>query len=127
VVDEQRAERVDVDGFELHVDPVPESGFPTHKGLPPRVESWRRRSALGAILTGFALGLKEALEPKRDEPSIVAQVSGEPVDDLPVAAHLDDMRPRDSIVTIRPWLLADRPLAQPGAADSGPGSTTPQP
>ena len=116
-----------MDGFELHVDPVPEDGYPTHTALPPRIETWRRRSALGAILTGFALGLKEALEPKRDEPAIVAQVSGDPVGDLPVEAHLDDMRPRDSIVTIRPWLLADRPPAKPGRADSGPGSTAPKP
>jgi hypothetical protein len=121
-VDEQRAERVEVDGFELHVDPVPEQGYPTHTALPKRVETWRRRSALGAILTGFALGLKEALEPKREEPKIVAQVSGDPVGDLPVEAHLDDMRPRDSIVTIRPWLLADRPPANPGGTDTGPGS-----
>jgi hypothetical protein len=120
-VDEQRAERVEVDGFELHVDPVPEEGYSTHTALPKRVETWRRKSALGAILTGFALGLKEALEPKRDEPKIVAQVSGDPVGDLPVEAHLDDMRPRDSIVTIRPWLLADRPPANPGGTDAGPG------
>jgi hypothetical protein len=82
---------------------------------------------LGAILTGFALGLKEALEPKRDEPQIVAQVSGDPVDDLPVQAHLDDMRPRDSIVTIRPWLLADRPPAPPAGTESDPGPSPSKP
>jgi hypothetical protein len=126
-VDEHRAERVDVDGFELHVDRVADDGAGPHTALPSKVETWRRRSALGAILTGFALGLKEALEPKRDEPSIVAQVSGDPVGDLPVEAHLDDLRPRDSVVTIRPWLMAGRPPATPGATDSGTGPIPPKP
>ncbi|MGI8493443.1 MAG: hypothetical protein ACR2KC_07845, partial [Acidimicrobiales bacterium] len=53
-------------------DEEPE-GTELHTGLPPRVESWRRRSATGAILTGFALGLQEALETKRKEPSIVME------------------------------------------------------
>ena len=120
----QEWERVEVDGFEMHVDPVADGESGTHSALPAKIETWRRRSALGAILTGFALGLKEALEPKRDEPQIVAQVSGDPVDDLPVQAHLDDMRPRDSVVTIRPWLLADRPAPAP-ESDTGP--TPPKP
>src|SRR5438445_573733 len=77
--------------------------------LPSTIETWGRRSAMGATLTGFALGLKEALDPTRDEPAIVAQVSGDPVGAQPIEAALDDLRPRQSIVTIRPWLLADRP------------------
>jgi hypothetical protein len=73
--------------------------------LPPKVEAWRRRSAAGAILTGFAFGLREVFEPEPDEPPIVQQVSGEPVKDLPVEAHVDERRPDESVVTIRPWLL----------------------
>lgn len=78
-----------------------------HTALPTRVEAWRKRSAAGAILTGFALGLQEALETRRDEPSIVVQTSGDPPDDLPVEADFEYGRPRQSVVSIRPWLLGD--------------------
>jgi hypothetical protein len=109
-VDERQPERVEVDGMELHVEPsVDEADRGPHTALPTKIESWRRRSAVGAVLTGIALGLKEALEPERDEPAIVAQVSGEPVEDLPVEAHLDEDRPAESVVTIRPWLLEHAP------------------
>jgi hypothetical protein len=74
--------------------------------LPQKVEAWRRRSATGAILTGFAFGLREVFEPEREEPAIVQQVPGEPPGDLPVEAHLDETRPDESVVTIRPWLLS---------------------
>ena len=94
--------------------------------LPPKVESWRRRSATGAILTGFAFGLREVFEPEREEPAIVAQVSGEPVGDLPVQAQLDEVSPRESVVTIRPWLLEDRP-ATAGPPEPAAGSERPKP
>jgi hypothetical protein len=73
--------------------------------LPPRIESWRRRSAAGAILTGFAFGLKEALDPRREEPGIVMETSGDPPGDLPVEAEVGQIRASDNVVTIRPWLL----------------------
>ncbi|HEY2303364.1 MAG TPA: hypothetical protein VGH66_15795 [Acidimicrobiales bacterium] len=126
-MDEHRPERVEVDGFELPVDPVPDEGSANHTALPTKIETWRRRSAMGAILTGFALGLKEALEPKRDEPAIVAQVSGDPVGDQPIQAELDDLRPRESIVTIRPWLLADRPPEPVDDTEGDMGPTLPKP
>jgi hypothetical protein len=78
-----------------------------HTALSPKVEAWRKRSATGAILTGFALGLQEALETKRDEPSIVVQTSGDPPQDLPVEADFEYGRPRQSVVNIRPWLLPE--------------------
>ncbi len=78
-----------------------------HTALPPKVEAWRRRSAAGAILTGFALGLQEALEKRKEEPSIVMETSGEPPRDLPVEADFEYGRPRQSVVQIRPWLLPD--------------------
>ena len=92
------------------------SGSPTtgpddpepHTALPAKVEAWRKRSAAGAILTGFALGLQEALEVHRDEPSIVVQTSGDPPDDLPVEADFEYGRPRQSVVSIRPWLLGSQ-------------------
>ena len=118
-MDEREVERVEVDGMELRVEPIdPEGGRDgeVHNALPPRVESWRRRSVTGAILTGFALGLREVLEPERDEPAIVMQVSGEPVRDLAVEAQLNDLQPSESVVTVRPWLLG------PGSPQGGSGA-----
>lgn len=80
-----------------------------HTALPGKVESWRRRSATGAIITGFAMGLREVFEPERKEPAIVMETSGEPPSDLPVEAELEAATTRRSVVRIRPWLLADRP------------------
>ncbi len=89
-------------------DAAPEAaGAEPGTALPGRVEAWRRRSAAGAILTGFALGLQEALETHREEPSIVVQTSGDPPDDLPVEAEFEYGRPRQSVVSIRPWMLKE--------------------
>ena len=91
-----------------------------HTALPGRVEAWRRRSATGAILTGFALGLQEVFEPKRDEPAVIMETSGDPPKDLPVEADFEYGRPKQSVVNVRPWLL---PGANPdSAASAGPGS-----
>lgn len=90
-----------------------------HTALPPKLEGWRRRSATGAILTGFAFGLQQALEPERKEPAIVMETSGNPPRDLPVDADVEYARPRRSVINIRPWLLGERaPSAGPEA--SGP-------
>lgn len=86
-------------------DPVAEE----HTALPPKVEAWRRRSATGAILTGFALGLQEALEAPKEEPKVVMETSGDPPKDLPVEAEFEYGRPRQSVVSIRPWLIPDPP------------------
>jgi hypothetical protein len=83
----------------------PDDGPPT--GLPGRVESWRRRSAVGAMLTGLALGLREALEKEKEEPSITLETSGEPPRDLPVEADVEPAAPRKSVVRVRPWLLGE--------------------
>ena len=87
-------------------DTPPPAG--THTALPPKIESWRKRSATGAILTGFALGLQEALEKPKEEPSIVMETSGDPPKDLPVEADFEYGRPKHSVVQIRPWLLPER-------------------
>ncbi|MGH9115454.1 MAG: hypothetical protein ACRDWW_06435, partial [Acidimicrobiales bacterium] len=101
----ERAGTDDDLGVEPYDEPDPaERGDGLHTALPPRVEAWRKRSATGAILTGFALGLQEVLEPKREEPAIVMQTSGDPPRDLPVEADFEHLRPRQSVVTLRPWL-----------------------
>ncbi|HEX4862878.1 MAG TPA: hypothetical protein VFV02_02325 [Acidimicrobiales bacterium] len=98
-----------------------------HTALPSKVEAWRRRSATGAILTGFAFGLQQVFEPKQDDPAVIMETSGEPPKDLPVEADLEYGRPRHSVVNIRPWLLpgeeqaSDEPSSdeQPGDASTG--------
>jgi len=92
-------------GYGGGVDEDEAQGRAQRTALPSKMEAWRRRSATGAILTGFAFGLKEVFEPERDEPAIVQQVPGEPPGDLPVEAYLDETRPDESVVTIRPWLF----------------------
>lgn len=79
-------------------------GDEAHTALPPKVEAWRKRSATGAILTGFAFGLQQVFEPK-EEPAVIMETSGDPPRDLPVEADLEYGRPRHSVVNIRPWLL----------------------
>jgi hypothetical protein len=106
-------ERGDDDG--LHEEPVDDLDFDDDlpdrgpgSALPPKVEAWRKRSATGAILTGFALGLQQVFEKEKEEPAIVMQTSGDPPTDLPVEADVEHGRPRQSVVSIRPWLLPDR-------------------
>ena len=93
-----------------------------HTALPGRVEAWRRRSATGAVLTGFALGLQQVFETKKDEPAIIMETSGEPPKDLPVEADFEYGRPRSSVVNIRPWLLpgdGQPPEPQAGEEQAG--------
>jgi hypothetical protein len=45
-----------------------------------RFDDWRRRSAIGAIATGVALGLKEIFQPTNIEPVITAEAPGDPPD-----------------------------------------------
>ena len=96
--------------------------------LPDWAERWRARSATGTVLTAVAFGLKEVFEPERKEPAIVMETSGEPPKDLPVEAQLEQLGPRQSSVTVRPWLLtaADEQAADEQAADeqAGAGRTT---
>lgn len=100
------------------VEPPEEEEADQHTALPPKVEAWRRRSATGAILTGFALGLQQVFEPRRDEPGVVIETSGVPPGDLPVEADLEYGRPRQSVVNIRPWLLTSAPPAsEPSAGE----------
>jgi hypothetical protein len=100
----------------------------THTALPPKIEAWRRRSAAGAILTGFALGLQQALEKRKEEPAIVMETSGNPPRDLPVESEFEYGRPRQSTIQIRPWLLNEADPAGGSTADPEPedGSEPPR-
>jgi hypothetical protein len=91
---------------------IRENEAPRRTGLPDSIERWRQRSATGAVLTAFAFGLQNVFEPERKEPAIIMQTSGDPPMDLPVEAQLEQLGPRQSTVTVRPWLLG-------GAGDAG--------
>ena len=115
-------------GDDLDAPPFPaEAEAEPHTALPSKVESWRKRSATGAILTGFALGLQQVFEPKRDEPSIVMETSGDPPTDLPIDADFEYQRPGQSVVSIRPWLLDDQPTPGSLAGADRPDDEAPAP
>jgi hypothetical protein len=65
-----------------------------------KVSEWRRRSALGAVLTGMALGLQEVFDPE-EERSIEIEVDadGEPLD-LPIQLYLDPDSPAGSLCIV---------------------------
>ncbi|CAN5808132.1 hypothetical protein BH10ACT1_BH10ACT1_39030 [soil metagenome] len=84
----------DQDGWGQAVEPPADP-------LPSRVVKWSRRSALGAVMTGMALGLQEVLEPKRDTPIVVeVDADGEP-HDLPIRLRLDPDDPSGSLCIVR--------------------------
>jgi hypothetical protein len=84
-----------------------EKEAPRHTGLPDWAERWRVRSATGSVLTAVAFGLQQVFETERKEPAIVMETSGEPPSELPVEAQLEQLGPRQSSVTVRPWLLGN--------------------
>jgi hypothetical protein len=94
-----------------------ENEAPRETGLPDSIERWRKRTATGTVLTAFALGLQQVFEPEREQPPIIMETSGEPPQDLPVEAQLEQLGPRQSSVTVRPWLLEANPTA-PAAAQA---------
>jgi hypothetical protein len=92
------------DEVELHFE---EEEAEYRTALPRAVEAWRRRSVTGVLLTGIALGLREVLEPKKDQPAIVAEVPGEPPGEKALDVSVDTIRPAESVVLVRPWLLQE--------------------
>ena len=69
--------------------------------LPSRMVSWSRSSLLGAVITGSALGLREVLDPPRDEQIVIeVDASGEP-HDLPIRLVLDPDDPSGSLCIVR--------------------------
>lgn len=75
---------------------------------PAPIERFRRTS-VGTALAAGMLGLRDVLEPPKDEtPAIVEDwAGGEPFDD-PIVLRLDPDHPEDSIVMVRPWLHGKR-------------------
>jgi hypothetical protein len=66
-----------------------------------RFDAWRRRSAVGGMATGIALGLQEVFYPNKNEPVISAEAPGEPPDaDDRLRVILDPDDPTKSIVVV---------------------------
>jgi hypothetical protein len=100
----------DVPGFDELYDPEVRAALDAWSPRPPappsplpsRVVRWSRGSAAGAVLTGLALGLREVLDPRRDDEAIVIEVDadGEP-HDLPVQLFLEPDDPAGSLCIVR--------------------------
>lgn len=67
---------------------------------PARVASWGRSSVLGAVMTGWALGLREVLIPPEEQIVIEVDAAGEP-HDLPIRLLLDPDSPEGSLCIVR--------------------------
>jgi hypothetical protein len=72
-------------------------------------DRWRRESALGAVGTGIARGLRDVFAPTRDEPAAVAEVPGDPPgDDERVRVILDPDDPAKSVA-----IVPEKPAKKP--------------
>lgn len=69
--------------------------------MPSRLTRWSRNAAMGAVLTGFALGLQEIFDPT-DKEQIVVEVDADGnADHLPIQLFLDPDSPAGSLCVIR--------------------------
>ncbi len=74
--------------------------------LPRRVESWRTRSASGAIATALAMGLQQVFEPEKRRPAAVAEAPSDPYsNDDPVTVDYAPDDAEGTTVHVKPWLL----------------------
>jgi hypothetical protein len=72
------------------------------------------RTAVGAVLAAGLFGLRDVLEPERDDqPAIVEDWSGAPPFTDPYVLRLDPDHPEDSIVLVRNW-MKDGPAGTTG-------------
>jgi len=86
-----------------------EGGVPDGKD-PLRFNNWMKRSATGAVMTGIAVGLQQALQAPRQEPAFVIEASGEPEDpDRPIDLHFDPDSPADTVAIIRHQGIGEPP------------------
>jgi 4'-phosphopantetheinyl transferase len=77
-----------------------------------------RGTAVGSVLAAGLLGLRDALEPAREEEvAIVQDYAGAPPFTDPIVLRLDPDHPEDSIVMVRPWLRNPPPSGGPADPD----------
>ena len=69
---------------------------------PLRFNHWMKRSATGAVLTGIAIGLQQALETPKKQPAFVIVASDEPDgSDGPIDLRFDPDSPAGTVAIIR--------------------------
>lgn len=101
---------VDGDEFDEFYDPdtlaaldgweSPGTG-PDDAPLPSRLSAWSRSTVMGMVLSGYAFGLQEVLDPKSRRPIVVeVDASGEP-HALPIELILDPDDPSGSLCIVR--------------------------
>ena len=71
-------------------------------GMQTSQPSWSRRAVGAALVTGLTLGVREALQPRRDEPAIVVEDSGEPPPEGRVTLYFHPEVPEATLVLVRP-------------------------
>jgi hypothetical protein len=74
---------------------------------PLRFSNWMKRSATGAVMTGIAVGLQEALQPRNREAPFVIEATEPDDPDGPIDLRFDPDSPADTVAFIR------RPAADP--------------
>lgn len=90
-------------------------GDAPHDALP--FQSWIKRSASGAVLSGIALGLQQVFQPRRELPAFVMEAPGEPEDDdAPITLHFDPDDPTKTVAVVR------TPRPGPSGVEAGPPS-----
>ena len=73
----------------------------TDRPIPSRLVQWSRSSLMGAVITGWGLGLREVLDPKEREQIVIeVDADGEP-HDLPIRLLLDPDSPAGSLCIVR--------------------------
>jgi len=71
-----------------------------------RVDTWRTRSATGAIATAIAMGLQQVFEPEKRRPAAVAEAPSDPYsDDDPITVEYVPDDAEATTVRVKPWLL----------------------
>ncbi len=65
-----------------------------------------RGTAVGGVLAAGLLGLRDAIEPRKDEEIAIVRddAGGPPPPDDPIELELDPEHPEESVVRVRPWL-----------------------
>jgi hypothetical protein len=92
-------------GIEFEDDGVDDEA-PRHNALPRRVESWRTRTATGAVMSAMAMGLHQVFAKEQEKPAIVQEAPSDPYDDDdPVIVEYAADDAEGTTVILRPWLL----------------------
>jgi hypothetical protein len=68
---------------------------------PLRFSRWMKRSTAGAVMTGIAVGLREALEPRRPEVAVVVDADEPDAPDGPIDLRFDPESPQNTVAVIR--------------------------